>query len=76
MPTHLKRTLANCKGGAIVLGSLNSADTLRLRDFLTRNGYPHTFLNVETEPDVQRTLDAFNVSLNSAAAIEFPTVPN
>lgn len=56
--------LTKYNGGAVVLGSLNSADTLRLRDFLMRNGYPHTFLNVEAEPEVQTTLDAFDVSLS------------
>ena len=56
--------LANHRGDVIVLGSPNSGDTLRLRDFLTRNGYPHTFLNLESEPDMQRTLDQFNLSLD------------
>jgi len=39
--------LASSSGEAVVLGSLNSAGTLRIREFLTRNGYPYSFINLE-----------------------------
>ena len=35
--------LATSSGVAVVLGSLNSGGTLRLREFLTRNGYPYSY---------------------------------
>jgi thioredoxin reductase (NADPH) len=48
-------------GDAVLIGSSNSADTLRLRGFLSRNGHPFTYLDVEKDADVQSTLDHFNV---------------
>lgn len=61
--------LATSTGDAVVLGSPNSAGTLRLRDFLTRNGYPYSFLDLETEPDVQSTLDRFQVSIDDVPVL-------
>ncbi|HEV8148438.1 MAG TPA: FAD-dependent oxidoreductase [Bryobacteraceae bacterium] len=53
--------IANSIGDAILIGSSHSADTLRLRGFLSRNGHPHTYLDVERDPDVQTVLDQFNI---------------
>jgi len=48
-------------GDAVLVGSSHSGDTLRLREFLTRNGHPHTYLDVERDPDVQALLDQFQI---------------
>jgi thioredoxin reductase (NADPH) len=48
-------------GDAVLIGSSNSAGTLRLRAFLTRNGHPHNYLDVETDPTVQTVLDQFGI---------------
>ncbi len=48
-------------GDAVLIGSSNSADTLRLREFLSRNGHPFTYVDVETNSDVQTLLDHFAV---------------
>lgn len=48
-------------GGAVLIGSSHSADSLRLREFLTRNGYPHTYIDVEHDPGVQAVLDQFEI---------------
>jgi thioredoxin reductase (NADPH) len=53
--------IANSVGDAVLIGSSHSADTLRLRAFLSRNGHPHTYLDVERDPDVQTVLDHFEV---------------
>ena len=37
------------KGGPIIVGPSESADVLRLENFLRRNGYPHQTLNPETD---------------------------
>ncbi len=50
-------------GDVVIIGSRHSADTLRLREFLTRNAHPQTYLDVETDPDVQALLDRFGVKL-------------
>jgi thioredoxin reductase (NADPH) len=59
----LRRTylIANSVGDALLIGSTHSADTLRLRAFLTRNGHPFTYLDVERDPDVQTVLDQFHI---------------
>src|SRR5207302_6785659 len=43
------------------IGSSHSSDTLRLRAFLTRNSHPHTYVDVEHDPDVQTVLDHFAI---------------
>jgi thioredoxin reductase (NADPH) len=53
--------IANSVGDAILIGSSHSSDTLRLRAFLSRNGHPHTYVDVERDPDVQALLDHFEV---------------
>jgi thioredoxin reductase (NADPH) len=50
------------KGDAALIGSSYSAETLRVREFLTRNGYPHEYIDVERDPGAQHMLDRFSVS--------------
>jgi thioredoxin reductase (NADPH) len=49
-------------GNVVLVGSRYSADTLRIKQFLTRNGEPYTSLDVDAEPQVQELLDRFRVS--------------
>ena len=53
--------IANSVGDAVLIGSSHSADTLRLRAFLSRNGHPHTYIDVERDPDIQTVLDHFEI---------------
>jgi thioredoxin reductase (NADPH) len=53
--------ISHSVGDAVLIGSRHSADTLRLREFLIRNGHPHTYLDVERDPDVQTVLDHFGI---------------
>jgi thioredoxin reductase (NADPH) len=55
--------ISNSIGDAVLIGSNHSSDTLRLREFLARNGQPHTYLDVEVDPEVQTVLDQFGVPL-------------
>ena len=55
--------ISNSVGDAVLIGSNHSGDTLRLREFLTRNGQPHTYLDIEVDPGVQTVLDQFGVPL-------------
>src|SRR5579864_3996424 len=56
--------LANNVGDVLLIGSSHSADTLRLKEFLARNGHPHAYLNVDRDPSVQDVLDQFKVRLD------------
>jgi thioredoxin reductase (NADPH) len=53
--------IANSVGDAVLIGSSHSSDTLRLREFLTRNGHPHTYLDVDADPSVHTILDQFGI---------------
>ena len=61
--------IANSVGDAVLVGSSHSADTLRLRAFLTRNGHPHTYLDVERAPDVQTVLDHFGIGMSEIPVV-------
>ena len=48
-------------GDLILIGSVYSADTLRIKEFLMRNGHPYSYLDLEQDPDVQNLLDSFQI---------------
>jgi len=48
-------------GDVVLIGSTHSADTLRIKEFLMRNGHPYSNINLEDDPDVQNLLDSFQV---------------
>jgi thioredoxin reductase (NADPH) len=56
--------LTGTPGDVILIGSSHSADTLRLREFLSRNGHPHTYVDIDRDADVQSLLDGFHVGLD------------
>lgn len=49
-------------GDIVLVGSTYSADTLRIREFLMRNGHPYSYIDLERDPDVQNLLESFQVS--------------
>jgi thioredoxin reductase (NADPH) len=51
------------QGDTLLIGSRHSAGTLHLKEFLTRNSHPYTYLDVEVDPDVQVLLDRFHVGV-------------
>ncbi len=56
-------------GDIVLIGSTYSADTLRIKEFLMRNGHPYSYIDLEHDPDVQNMLDSFHL-----AAGEIPVV--
>jgi thioredoxin reductase (NADPH) len=50
------------RGDAVLIGSAYSAGTLRVREFLTRNGYPHSYVDLERDAGAQELLDRFRIS--------------
>jgi len=50
-------------GDAALIGSTHSAPTLRIREFLSRNGHPFAYLDLDREPDIQDLLDRFHVAV-------------
>jgi thioredoxin reductase (NADPH) len=55
------RILATHQGGPVILGSLRCGQTLRVKEFLTRNSYPYSYVDLDREADVQALLDRFQV---------------
>ena len=54
--------IARGVGDAIVIGSMHCARTLGIKEFLTRNAHPFTYVDLDGEPDVQALLDRFHVT--------------
>ena len=48
-------------GDALLIGSAHSAATLRIKAFLTRNGHPFKYLDLDRDADVRDLLDRFHV---------------
>jgi thioredoxin reductase (NADPH) len=62
--------LANEKTNDLVLvGSRHSGSTQRIKEFLSRNGQPFTYQDVETDPSVQVLLDRFHVGIDEVPVI-------
>src|SRR6266516_2671436 len=55
--------LAQGIGDATLIGSNHSADTLRIKEFLTRNAHPYTYIDLERDADVQNLLDHFHIEV-------------
>jgi thioredoxin reductase (NADPH) len=56
-------------GNLILMGSRHSAQTLRLREFLTRNGQPYTYVDLDTDKMSQELLDRFEVTVDEIPVV-------
>jgi thioredoxin reductase (NADPH) len=54
--------IAHDLGDVVVLGSTHCAGTLRVREFLTRNGHPFHYVDLDRDAEAQAMLDQFHVS--------------
>ena len=65
MRAFILRRLELIRGGmgnVIMMGSRHSAHTLELREFLSRNGHPYSYVDLDTDKTSQELLDRFNVT--------------
>jgi thioredoxin reductase (NADPH) len=51
-------------GNVVVIGSRHSADTLRLREFLGRNGHPYTYVDLDLDDASRNFLDRFAIGVS------------
>jgi thioredoxin reductase (NADPH) len=56
------RLIASGLGDVVLLGSLHCAGTLRVKEFLGRNGQPYSFVDLDHDSDVRELLERFHVS--------------
>jgi thioredoxin reductase (NADPH) len=57
------RLIARDLGDVVVIGSMHSSGTLRVKEFLTRNGHPFQYVDLDRDPDAQDMLDRFQVGV-------------
>jgi thioredoxin reductase (NADPH) len=56
-------------GDAILLGSTHSPGTLRIKEFLTRNGHPYSYIDLDSDSEAQVSLDRFHVSVDDVPVL-------
>jgi thioredoxin reductase (NADPH) len=67
----LRRTglISQGAGDVVVIGSHHSAGTLRVQEFLTRNGHPHASIDVERDPSAHALLEQFGVTVDEVPIV-------
>jgi thioredoxin reductase (NADPH) len=50
-------------GDVVLVGSNHSQGTLRIKEFLTRNGHPYSYIDIERDSEVQDLLSRFHVGV-------------
>ena len=62
----LRRTelITRSIGDIVVIGSSHSLETFRIKEFLTRNYQPYSYIDLERDADVQEVLDHFSVTID------------
>jgi len=61
--------ITNQLGNVVLMGSRHSAATLHLREFLGRNGYPYTYVDLDTDQMSQELLDRFSVRIEEVPIV-------
>jgi thioredoxin reductase (NADPH) len=54
--------IAHGLGDVVLLGSNHCSGTLRVKEFLTRNSHPYSYIDLDRDADVQVLLDRFHVT--------------
>jgi len=61
--------ITNQLGNVVLMGSRHSAATLRLREFLGRNGHPYNYVDLDTDKMSQELLDRFEVKMGDIPVV-------
>jgi thioredoxin reductase (NADPH) len=61
--------IAHGLGDVVLIGSRHCVDTLRVQEFLTRNGHPYSYIDLERESDAQALLDRFHVGVDEVPVL-------
>src|SRR5436190_2173182 len=56
--------IAREAGDIVLIGSTHLLDTLRIKEFLTRNYQPYSYIDLERDPEVQELLDRFDIAID------------
>ncbi len=61
--------IAHGVGDVVLIGSQHSPGTLRVKEFLTRNGHPYSYVDLDREVGVQALLDNFHVTVDDVPVV-------
>ena len=61
--------IARSVGELILIGSSHSLDTFRIKEFLTRNYQPYSYVDLDRDAEVQDLLDRFRVSIEDLPVV-------
>ena len=61
--------IAGNLGAATLLGSRHSAGTLRVQEFLTRNGHPYKYVDLDRDDTAQQLLEQFHVTVDDVPVL-------
>lgn len=64
--------VAQGQGDVTLVGSSHSADTLRIKEFLTPNGHPYTYIDLKRDADVESVLPRFGVAISDTPVLICP----
>ncbi|WP_158809228.1 FAD-dependent oxidoreductase, partial [Beijerinckia sp. L45] len=64
--------IRHAQGGVVLVGHGHDADTLRIQQFMTRNGYPHHVLDVDHHPDAHDLLICFGLTPDQLPVVVMP----
>jgi thioredoxin reductase (NADPH) len=56
-------------GDVLLVGSNHLSDTMRIKEFLTRNAHPYTSIDPDHDPDIQEILDQFKFSIQDTPVL-------
>jgi thioredoxin reductase (NADPH) len=54
---------------AVLLGSTHSPDTLRIKEFLTRNMHPYSYVDLDHDSGAQTLLDRFHITIDDVPVL-------
>lgn len=61
--------IARGMGDAVLLGSIHCSGTLRIKEFLVRNGHPYTFVDLDEDEGVAEMLDRFHIAYEDVPVV-------
>jgi thioredoxin reductase (NADPH) len=57
------------QGNVLVFGSRYSANTLAVREFLTRDGHPFSYVDLDSDATAQESLDRFGIAISDIPVV-------
>jgi thioredoxin reductase (NADPH) len=61
--------IAHDFGDVVLIGSAHNAGTLRVKEFLSRNGHPFHYIDLDRDHEAQELLDRFQVSVDDIPVV-------